>query len=492
MRRTATRSREPSVKPPSRSRQGRALAKKENYLTLLKSEIKNKTYHKEERREGGLMTVETRVLAAIEGDVSPAKVSNISRVVWASVLGTAVEWYDFLIYGTAAALVFNKLFFPSFDPFVGTLAAFSAYAVGFVARPFGGAIIGHFGDRIGRRTMLIATMMIMGAGTFLIGCLPTYHQIGVLAPILLVTLRLLQGIGMGGEWGGAVVMMIEHAGDRRGFWGSLVQIGFPIGVAASTAIFGLMAQLPEESFLSWGWRVPFLSSAVLVVIGLIVRFRVSETPAFKNVVVKHEVAAKPIIEVLRKDWRNFLLAVGITVSEVGLAYLLTVFVVSYSTATLGLPRDAILKAVVYAALVEFITLPLAGWLSDLFGRKTLYMIGALASIALAFPMFWLFETKDVAIITWTLIVTMTLTHALLFGPKAAFMPELFGTRVRYSGAALGANIASAISGGFSPLIATALLAWGGSKAVSIFIIALSIITVISVLYAPETARKPLK
>jgi metabolite-proton symporter len=434
----------------------------------------------------------TVIKTAVATDVSQ-KAFTITHVVWASVLGTAIEWYDFLIYGTAAALVFNKLFFPSFDPFIGTIVALSTYAVGFVSRPIGGAIIGHFGDRIGRKAMLVTTMMIMGAGTFLIGCLPTYNQVGIWAPILLVTLRFVQGIGIGGEWSGAVVMVIEHAGNRRGFWGSLVQIGFPVGVAASAGIFGLMTQLPEESFLSWGWRVPFLISIVLVAVGFFVRYRLTETPAFMEVVVRQDVVKQPIVEVFQRDWRSFLLAVGITVSEVGLAYLLTVFVINYSTTMLDLPRQVVLNAVVYAALVEFVTLPLAGWLSDVFGRKALYMTGALASIAIAFPFFWLFETKDTTIITITLIVTMTLTHALLFGPKAAYMPELFGTRVRYSGAALGANIASAISGGFSPLIATALLAWAGASwPVSVFIIALSVITVLSVLCAPEPARTPLK
>jgi MFS family permease len=288
-------------------------------------------------------------------------------------------------------------------------------------------------------------------------------------------------------------MVIEHAGNRRGFWGSLVQVGFPVGVAASTGIFGLMTQLPEATFLSWGWRVPFLVSIVLVLVGVFVRYQLTETPAFKEVVDRKDVAKQPIFEVIRRDWRTFLLAVGITVSEVGLAYMLTVFVINYSTTKLGLPRQTILNAVVYAALVEFITLPLAGWLSDVFGRKALYMIGALASIVIAFPFFWLFETKDATVITITLIVTMTLTHALLFGPKAAFMPELFGTRVRYSGASLGANTAAAISGGFSPLIATALLAWAGASwPVSLYIIALSLLTVVSVLVAPETARTPLK
>ncbi|PIT06351.1 MFS transporter [Bradyrhizobium nitroreducens] len=418
---------------------------------------------------------------------------SIAKVAWASVLGTAIEWYDFLIYGTAAALVFNKLFFPAFDPLIGTVAAFGTYAVGFVARPIGGAIIGHFGDRIGRKSMLVATLLMMGIGTFLIGCLPTYEEVGIWAPIMLVALRFVQGIGIGGEWSGAVTMMIEHAGKRRGFWGSLVQVGFPMGVAASTGIFALVTQLPEASFLSWGWRVPFLLSIVLVLVGLFARYSLTETPEFRQVLERKDVVSQPIFEIFRRDWRNLLLAIGITVSEVGLAYLLTVFVITYSTTKLGMPRQTVLNSVVYAALVEFVTLPLAGWLSDIYGRKTLYLAGAIASIVMAFPLFWLLDTKDATIVTLALIVTMTLTHALLFGPKAAYMPELFGTRLRYSGASLGANIAAALSGGLSPLIATALLVWtGGAWAISIFIIALSMLTLVSVLAAPETARLPLK
>ncbi|TQF38729.1 MFS transporter [Bradyrhizobium sp. UNPF46] len=418
---------------------------------------------------------------------------SIAKVAWASVLGTAIEWYDFLIYGTAAALVFNKLFFPAFDPLIGTVAAFGTYAVGFIARPIGGAIIGHFGDRIGRKSMLVATLLMMGIGTFLIGCLPTYAEVGIWAPIMLVALRFVQGIGIGGEWSGAVTMMIEHAGKRRGFWGSLVQVGFPMGVAASTGIFALVTQLPEASFLSWGWRVPFLLSIVLVLVGLFARYSLTETPEFRQVLERKDVVSQPIFEIFRRDWRNLLLAIGITVSEVGLAYLLTVFVITYSTTKLGMPRQTVLNSVVYAALVEFVTLPLAGWLSDIYGRKTLYLAGAIASIVMAFPLFWLLDTKDATIVTLALIVTMTLTHALLFGPKAAYMPELFGTRLRYSGASLGANIAAALSGGLSPLIATALLVWtGGAWAISIFIIALSMLTLVSVLAAPETARLPLK
>ena len=408
-------------------------------------------------------------------DGASAETSAIAQVVWASVLGTTIEWYDFLTYATASALVFNKLFFPAFDPLIGTIAAFSTYAVGFVARPIGGAIIGHFGDRIGRKAMLVTTLVVMGICTFMIGCLPTYNEIGIWAAIMLV------------------VMVIEHAGNRRGFWGSLVQVGFPAGVAASTGIFALMAQLPEASFLSWGWRVPFLVSIVLVLIGLFARYRLTETPEFIQILKRKDVLSQPTLGILRRHWLSLLLAIGITVSEVGLAYLLTVFVITYSTTILALPRQTILNAVVYAALVEFLTLPLAGWLSAIFGRKALYMTGALASIVLAFPLFWLLDTKNATIITVTLIVTMTLTHALLFGPKAAFVPELFCTRMRYSGASLGANIAAALSGGFSPLIATALLVWTGATwAISLYVIVLSLLTVVSVVAAPETARLPLK
>jgi MFS family permease len=245
--------------------------------------------------------------------------------------------------------------------------------------------------------------------------------------------------------------------------------------------------------LSWGWRVPFLISILLVGVGFIVRLKLAETPHFKAVVERREVLAQPVWEVLRRDWRSFLLAIGITVSEVGLAYLLTVFTVVYATTKLGLPRQVILNAVVYAALVEFATLPLAGWLSDIFGRRALYLAGGVFSVALAFPLFWFLDTREPALITFALVVTMTLTHALLFGPKAAFMPELFRTQVRYSGASLGANVAAALSGGFSPLIATALLAWAGAYwPVSVYIIALSVITIIATLMAPETARDALK
>ncbi len=400
----------------------------------------------------------------------------------ASVLGTTVEWYDFLIYGMGAALVFNKLFFPNFDPLVGTLAAFGSYAVGFVARPVGGAIFGHFGDRLGRKAMLTLTMIIMGGGTFLIGFLPTYEHVGILAPILLIVLRLMQGIGIGGEWGGAVLMVIESSdAKKRGFLGSLVQVGFPLGLVVATVVFSAVAKLPEADFLAWGWRVPFLVSFVLVGVGLFLRLKLVETPA-----------KLPIVDVFVKDWKNFLIAVGLKVSEVAWVYILTVFLVFYAATKLSLPRALILDAVLYGALLELVTVPLFGLLSDRVGRKPLYIAGAIFSVLFAFPLFQLLDSKDPTTITITIAVAMSLCHGLMFGPQAAFLPELFGTKVRYSGASLGCQISAALSGGFAPLIATSLLALaGGTQMISLYLIGLGLITLVAVFAARETAFKEL-
>jgi MFS transporter, MHS family, shikimate and dehydroshikimate transport protein len=419
--------------------------------------------------------------------------SRLRHIVLASVLGTTVEWYDFLIYGMGAALVFNKLFFPNYDPLVGTLAAFGSYAVGFVARPVGGAIFGHFGDRLGRKAMLTLTMIIMGGGTFLIGLLPTYEHVGILAPILLIVLRLMQGIGIGGEWGGAVLMVIE-SGDakRRGFLGSLVQVGFPLGLVAATIVFSAVAKLPEAEFLSWGWRVPFLVSFLLVGVGLFVRLKLVETPKFESLRARDEIAKLPIVDVLVRDWKNFLIAVGLKVSEVAWVYILTVFLVFYAATKLSLPRALILDAVLYGALLELVMVPLFGLLSDRVGRKPLYITGAVFSVLFAFPLFQLLDSKDPTTITLTIAVAMSLCHGMMFGPQAAFLPELFGTKVRYSGASLGCQISAALSGGFAPLIATSLLGLaGGTQGISLYLIGLGSITLVAVFAARETAFKEL-
>jgi MFS transporter, MHS family, shikimate and dehydroshikimate transport protein len=433
-----------------------------------------------------------QVVDELPADASAEK-SALSRIVWASVLGTVIEWYDFLIYGTAAALVFNKLFFPTLDPLAGTLAALGAYAVGFVARPLGGAIFGHFGDRLGRKAMLTATMMIMGIGTFLIGCLPTYPQIGIWAPVLLIGLRLLQGIGVGGEWGGAVLMVIEHApADKRGFYGSLVQIGFPAGIAGSTATFLLLSYLPEADFLSWGWRLPFLMSALLVGVGLFIRLRLAETPVFAKVKEEKAVADRPLVELWSGYRKALLIAIGLKVSEVAWVYILTVFSIVYATGKLELPKTLILNAILVAAVLEFATIPLFGWLSDKIGRRTMYIGGALISAVCAFAVFALLDTKNPTIVVVSIAIIVSLTHAVMFAPQAAFLPELFGTRTRYSGASIGCQISAAISGGFAPIIATGLLAMTGkTTSISIYLVILAAITLVSALASVETKNSDL-
>jgi MHS family shikimate/dehydroshikimate transporter-like MFS transporter len=417
----------------------------------------------------------------------------MKSVVFASSIGTVIEWYDFLIYGTAAALVFNKQFFPSTDPIVGTLAAFGSYAVGFFARPLGGALFGHFGDRVGRKSMLMLTMIIMGLGTFLIGCLPNYETIGVWAPILLIALRLVQGIGLGGEWGGASLLVLEHApADQRGFYGSLVQIGFPLGLVLSSLAFANVSKMPEADFLSWGWRIPFLVSVVLVVVGIFIRARVTESPVFERLKAEKGLAKSPVVDAIVKNPRAFLSAIGLKLSEVSWVYMLTVFIVFYATTKLGLPKKLILDAILYGALLELVSIPFFGWLCDKIGRKPMFLIGSVTTMAIAFPVFWLIETRDPAIVAATIAVAMSLGHGMMFAPESTYFPELFGANVRYSGASFGFQVSAAIGGGLSPIAATMLFGYmGGSAGVSIMLIVLATITLIAAINARETKNDPL-
>ena len=424
----------------------------------------------------------------------PAEKKKILPVVYASAIGTIIEWYDFLIYGMAAALVFNKLFFPNIDPLMGTLAALGSYGVGFLARPMGGAIFGHFGDRIGRKSILMITLAMMGLGTFLIGLLPTYDHIGVWAPILLVTLRIIQGIGLGGEWGGAAVMVLEHSPkNRRGFYGSLVQVGFPLGLVIATLVFSFVSNLPEEDLMSWGWRVPFLISAVLIVVGVFIRKNVEESPVFEDMKARNEIAKSPVMDVILKHPRTFFVAIGLKISEVSWVYMLTVFMVVYATNTLNLPEALILNAILIAAAVEIVTIPLFGYLSDVIGRRPLYFIGALFTIAFAFPLFWFMDLRTAEAIILTIVVAMSMGHGLMFAPEATYFPELFGANVRYSGASFGFQVAAAIGGGLSPIIATALAGYlGGTAGVSIMLILLALVTLLAACFARETKNDALQ
>jgi len=426
------------------------------------------------------MTIGTASIAGLQP-------SKMNAIVFASCFGTIIEWYDFLIYATAAALVFNQAFFPTFEPLAGTLAALGSYAVGFLARPLGGALFGHFGDRLGRKSMLVLTLFVMGLSTFLIGLLPTYGSVGVLAPILLIALRIVQGIGLGGEWGGASLMVLEHApADKRGLYASFVQIGFPIGLVLASSAFALATKLPSADFAAWGWRVPFLASIVLLLLGTFVRSRVPETPVFEGMQAAGDLSKNPFSEVVTKNAKSFLIAVGLKLSEVSWVYMLTVFVVVYGTTKLSLPKQLMLDAVLYAALFELISLPFFGWLSDQIGRRPLYILGALFTILFAFPLFWMLESKSVAVITAAVMIAMNFGHGMMFGPESAYFPELFGARVRYSGASFGFQVSAALGGGFSPIIATAMVGYfGGTTGVSIMMIVLALITLAAALAARD-------
>lgn len=430
-------------------------------------------------------------------ETSPAQApqrDEIVKVAFASAIGTTVEWYDFFLYGTAAALVFNQQFFPNIDPLMGTLAAFASFGVGFFARPVGGIVFGHFGDRVGRKSMLVLSLMIMGIATFLIGLLPSYQQIGVWAPILLVVLRLLQGFGVGGEWGGAVLMAVEHSPEgKRGFFGSWPQVGVPAGLLLATGVFALFSALPDEQFLSWGWRVPFLLSIILVGIGLFIRLKILESPAFQQMQQEGREARLPIVEVLREQTKPVLVAMGLRVAENGAFYIFSVFVLTYITQQLGLPRSVALTGVLIAAAAELFTVPLFGALSDKVGRRPVYLGGALFSLAFAFPFFWLMDTGSPVLIVTAIVVSLAIGHAAMYGPQAAFFSELFTTRVRYSGASLGYQLASVFAGGLSPFIATALLAWQGGDpwAVASYMALMALITVIAALVATETFKDKL-
>jgi metabolite-proton symporter len=421
-------------------------------------------------------------------DSSTDKIS-LRRVVMASMIGTTIEWYDFFLYGSAAALIFNKLFFPSFDPLVGTLLAFATYAVGFVARPIGGIVFGHFGDRIGRKRLLMISLIIMGMATVLIGLLPTYAQIGVWAPIGLIVLRVVQGFAVGGDWGGAVLMAAEH-GDakRRGFWASWPQAGVPAGSLLSAGVLALMAGLQSEAdFIAWGWRVPFVLSIVLVAVGWYVRSKIAETPMFESEVEAVQAHAKiPAIEVFRERPKALLLGSGLRVGENISYYILTVFSLTFLVDVASETRSLALDALLIGAVIQFISIPLLASLSDRIGRRPVYAFGALGLAAFVFLFFPMLASGNSALIVLAVVVGLVL-HAAMYAPQAAFITELFPTRIRYSGVSIAYQLTSIVAGSLAPIIALWLYHRTGSAVpVAIYVAAACIISGVSALLARET------
>ncbi|MFI6541113.1 MFS transporter [Nonomuraea sp. NPDC050547] len=409
------------------------------------------------------------------------------RVILASLVGTSLEWYDFFLYTTAATLVFGKLFFPTLDPFNATLAALASNAVAFVARPLGGVVFGHFGDRVGRKTVLVVTLLMMGVATFLIGALPSFDSVGILAPVLLVTLRFIQGLGLGGEWGGAVIMTMEHGDQRRrGFNASWPQVGVPAGYVLATALLTVLSlTLTNEAFLSWGWRVPFLLSGVLVLVGFWVRRRISESPQFAEIDTKGAKAKMPLLEVIRTHPRALLSAFAARIGVDVAFYTFTAYILVYITTTLGMDRSVGLNAVLIGSALQLFLIPAFGALSDRVGRRTVYLAGVVAAAVWVFAFFPLLETRSFPLIALAAVVAL-ITHAAMYGPQAAFIAELFSTRLRYSGASMGYQVAGIVGGALAPIIALKLFdTYKSTLAVSIYVIVALAITAIGLAIAPS-------
>ncbi|PXY27754.1 MFS transporter [Prauserella muralis] len=416
---------------------------------------------------------------------------EVRKVAISGLLGTTLEFYDFLLYGTLAALVFDKLFFPDLSPIVGTIAAFGTFTAGYLARPLGGILFGHFGDRMGRKSMLLLTMTMMGTASFLIGLLPTYATIGVWAPILLTVLRTVQGIAIGGEWGGAVLMTAEHSGTRRrGFWSSFTVMGAPLGSLLSTVVVMVVVALPEDDFLAWGWRVPFLFSIVLLGVGMFVRLRVAESPVFAQAM--RQSADKParrripLVEILRRP-RNLVLTTGIGLGPLVIQALWSTFLITYAVRA-GHAESFVLLGLAVGSALQLFALPAVAAVSDRVGRRPTMLAGALATIAMAFPLFWMIDSGSGVWLMVALVLGRSVLQPLTYAPWPAVMAESFGTENRYTGASLGYQLSSMIGGGFAPLIAASLLAAGGGETtyVALFLMGASVATAVAVWLIRET------
>ncbi|MGG1660666.1 MFS transporter [Brevibacillus sp. NRS-1366] len=411
-----------------------------------------------------------------------------TKALVASLIGSSIEWFDFFLYGTMASLVFNKLFFPSTDPTVGLLLSYLSFGLPFFIRPLGGIIFSHIGDKIGRKKTLVLTLSLMGGATVLIGLLPDYDSIGIWAPVLLVLMRLIQGLGIGGEWGGALLLAVEYSGKgRRGFFGSIPQMGVTIGMLLGTLAISLMSALPDEQFMSWGWRVPFILSAALVFVGLWIRNGIDETPAFKAAKESGNIAKVPIVDTFRYHWKAVLIAVGAKVVETGPFYIFSTFIIAYATKYLEYDRITALNAVTIATLVTTIAIPFMGKLSDKIGRKPLYIGGTIAMMLFAFPYFYLLSLKSALWLTVATIIALGILWAPVTAVLGTMFSEIFSTNVRYTGVTVGYQLGAALAGGTAPLIATALLsAFNSWVPIALYIVLSGIISLIAVSATKET------
>jgi len=405
------------------------------------------------------------------------------RVLIASLVGSSIEWFDYFLYGTVAALVFNQLFFPTEDPTVGLLLSYASFALSFFIRPLGGVVFSHIGDKIGRKKTLVVTLTLMGLATAGMGLLPTYETIGIWAPILLIVLRLVQGFGLGGEWGGALLLAVEYAPkEKRGFFGSIPQMGVTIGLLLGTFVMSLMTLMPDGAFMSWGWRIPFLLSTLLVIFGLWIRHGIDETPSFKKVQEQGEIVKVPLLETLRTQWKEVLIAVGGKVVETAPFYIFGTFIVSYATTNLGFSKTAALNAVTIATIVTTILIPFMGRWSDKVGRKSLYIGGTICMILYAFPYFWMLQQGSIALLILATVIGLGIIWAPITAVLGTMFSEIFKSNVRYTGISLGYQIGAAVAGGTAPLIATALLsAYDNSYVpVALYIIFTSLISLAAI------------